>query len=156
MPVGAKAGGLTNSAESPPRSFSSSVATRRSCSSKSAFAALGLQRPRMKNTRTRNTSCPATHTHHHRFHSLLDAFWAGITFCSTRSNVASWGELARTAAICPSETARPAWMSLARGEKASRPCTWSLSVGGTAAIPAMTSCVVPKVCNNAAKAWPGP
>ena len=77
-----------------PRSLSSSAATRRSCWSKSAFAALGLHRPRMKNTRTRKTSCPAMHTRHHRFHSLPDAFWAGITFFSTRRSEASCGELA--------------------------------------------------------------
>ena len=83
------------------------------------------------------------HTHHHRFHSLPDAFWAGITFGSTRSSAASCGELACTAAIWASETGRPAWMSVASGEKASRPWTCSLSEAGTAAMAAMTSWVVP-------------
>ena len=117
MPVGANAGYSTSATGVGPRSLSSSAATRRSCWSKSALAALGLQRPRMKNTSTRNTSCPAMHTRHHRFHSLPDAFWAGITFCSTRNNEASWGELACTVAIWVEETGCPAWMSVARGER---------------------------------------
>jgi len=51
----------------------SSWSTRRRCASSSRRAARGLHGPRMKNTSTRKTTWPATHTHHHRFHSSGEA-----------------------------------------------------------------------------------
>src|SRR5664280_1010926 len=94
--------------------FSNSSLTRRSWLSKSRLAALGLHGPRMVNTSSPNTTWPPRQTHHQRFHSLGDAFWAGMSFFSARSRLPRFCEWAPTlAAISLSLTGWPFSMATA-------------------------------------------